>query len=68
MNMENSNPVDDIFVIKVSEIQYLAKQKFGKCLDEKEIKEVQNRSQRALQCCEKVVLYAIEDVIHETKR
>jgi len=68
MNMKNSNPVDDIFVIKVSEIQYLAKQKFRRYLDENEIKEVQKRMQWGLECWEEVALYAIGDVIDKTKR
>ncbi|MGB9794897.1 hypothetical protein [Caldisericum exile] len=63
MNIKNEDCVEDIFVIKLSEVQYLAKNKFGRYLEEDEIKEVQKRIQWGLECWEDVVLYAISDVI-----
>ncbi|MGB9832561.1 MAG: hypothetical protein ACPLPP_03505 [Caldisericum exile] len=63
MNIKNGDCVEDIFVIKLSEVQYLAKNKFGRYLEEDEIKEVQKRIQWGLECWEDVVLYAISDVI-----
>jgi hypothetical protein len=63
MSTINKKPIEDIFVIKVSEIQFLAKEKFGRFLDKDEVKEVQKRIQWGLECWEEVVLYAIKDVI-----
>jgi hypothetical protein len=54
------------FSIKVMEVQYLAKKKFGRYLDEIEIKEVQKRIQFGLEYWEEVVLFAIEDVINKS--
>jgi len=68
MRIKNNKPIEDIFVIKVSEIQYLAKEKFGRYLDEIEIREVQKRIQWGLECWEEVVLYAIGDVIDKIKK
>ncbi len=66
MNISKEEVNEDIFSIKVSEVQYLAKMKFGKYLDEIEIKEVQKRIQFGLEYWEEVVLYAIEDVINKS--
>ena len=68
MNIKNGDCVEDIFVIKLSEVQYLAKNKFGRYLEEDEIKEVQKRIQWGLECREDAVLYAIEDVINKIKK
>jgi len=68
MDMKNSNSMEDIFVIKVSEVQYLAREKFGRYLEENEIKEVQKRIQWGLECWEDVVIYAIGDIIDVTER
>jgi virulence-associated protein VapD len=67
MSITNNEPFEDIFVIKVSEIQYLARKKFGRFLDEIEIKEVQKRMQWGLECWEEVALYAIKDVVNKKK-
>jgi hypothetical protein len=66
MNINNEEFIDNIFSIKVMEVQYLAKKKFGRYLDEIEIKEVQKRIQFGLEYLEKVVLFAIEDVINKS--
>jgi hypothetical protein len=66
MNINNEEFSDNIFSIKVMEVQYLAKKKFGRYLDEIEIKEVQKRIQFGLEYLEKVVLFAIEDVINKS--
>jgi hypothetical protein len=69
MNTKNGKPImENIFTIKLSEVQYLARKKFGRYLEEDEIKEVQKRIQFGLECWEDVVLYAISDVIgHKNK-
>ena len=66
MNISNEEVSDNIFSIKVREVQYLAKKKFGRYLDEIEIKEVQKRIQFGLEYWEEVVLFAIEDVINKS--
>jgi len=66
MNISNEEVSDNIFSIKIMEVQYLAKKKFGRYLDEIEIKEVQKRIQFGLEYLEKVVLFAIEDVINKS--
>jgi len=66
MNINNEEFSDNIFSIKVMEVQYLAKKKFGRYLDEIEIKEVQKRIQFGLEYWEEVVLFAIEDVINKS--
>jgi len=63
MSITNKEPFEDIFVIKVSEIQHLALEKYGRMLDEVEIREVQKRLQWGLECWEEVAIYAIEDVM-----
>jgi hypothetical protein len=68
MNINNEEFSDNIFSIKVMEVQYLAKKKFGRYLDEIEIKEVQKRIQFGLEYLEKVVLFAIEDVINKSNK
>ncbi len=54
MSMTSSGPIEDIFVIKVREVQYIAEKEFGRCLDEIEIKEVQKRIQFGLECWEEM--------------
>ena len=66
MNISNEEVSDNIFSIKIMEVQYLAKKKFGRYLDEIEIKEVQKRIQFGLEYLEKIVLFAIEDVINKS--
>jgi hypothetical protein len=66
MNINNEEFSDNIFSIKIMEVQYLAKKKFGRYLDEIEIKEVQKRIQFGLEYLEEVVLFAIEDVINKS--
>ncbi len=68
MNINNEEFSDNIFSIKVMEVQYLAKKKFGRYLDEIEIKEVQKRIQFGLEYWEEVVLFAIEDVINKSNK
>jgi len=68
MNINNEEFSDNIFSIKVMEVQYLAKKKFGRYLDEIEIKEVQKRIQFGLEYLEEVVLFAIEDVINKSNK
>ena len=53
----------DIFVIKVEEIQHLTMEKFGRYLNNEELKQVQKRIQFGLECWEEVSIYAINDVI-----
>jgi len=67
MSMSNYDSVEDIFVIKSSEVQLLAQKKFGRYLDETELREVQKRMQFGLECWEEVVLYAMEDVIAKSE-
>jgi hypothetical protein len=68
MNSKDVKPMEDIFIIKLSEVQHLDKKKFGRYLEEDEIKEVQKRIQWGLECWEDAVLYAIEDVINKIKK
>jgi hypothetical protein len=65
--MSNYDSVEDIFVIKSSEVQLLAQKKFGRYLDETELREVQKRMQFGQECWEEVVLYAMEDVIAKSE-
>lgn len=59
-----ANSKRNIFVIKISEVQHIAKKVVGRYLDEIEIKEVQKRIQFGLECWEEVVIYSIRDVIN----
>ncbi|MCL6466618.1 MAG: hypothetical protein K6T77_07740 [candidate division WOR-3 bacterium] len=63
--VRQSEAYEDIFAIKLCEVQHLAKKRFGRYLDETEIKDVQKRIQFGLECWEEVVLYAIEDVMRK---
>lgn len=65
MSIKSRKPYEDIFAIKLCEVQHLAKKRFGRYLDETEIKDVQKRIQFGLECWEEVVLYAIEDVMRK---
>jgi len=64
--IRQSEAYKDIFAIKLCEVQHLAKKRFGRYLDETEIKDVQKRIQFGLECWEEVVLYAIEDVMRKS--
>lgn len=66
MIIKSLDPMEDIFVIKLAEIQHLAKKEFGRYLDGNEIKAVQKKIQFGLECWEDVVLYAIMDVINKS--
>jgi len=59
---------EKIFAIQVAEVQNLAKKKFGKFLDEIELKEVQKRIEFGLECWEDVVIYAVEDVLNNKSK
>ena len=50
---------ESIFSVSKEEVQNLAKKKFGKFLDEIELKEVQKRIEFGLECWEDVVIYAV---------
>jgi len=63
MSNQNRESAKDIFAIKLCEVQNLAKKRYGRYLNESEIKDVQKRIQFGLECWEEVVLYAIEDVM-----
>ncbi|MGC9027485.1 MAG: hypothetical protein ACP5JP_08125 [bacterium] len=58
---------ENIFAIKVSEVQHMAKNMLGRHLEEDELREVQDRIQWGLECWEDVVLEAINDVIAKSK-
>jgi len=61
--VRQSESYEDIFAIKLCEVQHLAKKRFGRYLDETEIKDVQKRIEWGMVFWEEVVLYAIEDVM-----
>ena len=63
MSKESRESYKDIFAIKLCEVQNLAKKRYGRYLNQSEIKDVQKRIQFGLECWEEVVLYAIEDVM-----
>jgi len=57
-----------IFSITKKEVQNLSKKKFGRFLDEIELKEVQKRIEFGLECWEDVVIYAVEDVLNNKSK
>jgi len=59
---------ESIFSVSKEEVQYVAKKKFGKFLDEIELKEVQKRIEFGLECWEDVVIYAVEDVLNNKSK
>jgi hypothetical protein len=63
MSNPNRESAKDIFAIKLCEVQKLAKKRYGRYLNQSEIKDVEKRIQFGLECWEEVVLYAIEDVM-----
>jgi len=68
MNIESSESYEDIFAIKLCEVQHLAKKRLGRYLDESEIKDVQKRIEWGMVFWEDIVLYAIEDVLKNNNR
>jgi hypothetical protein len=58
----------DIFVITVEEIQHLTNEKFGRYLNNEELKQVQKRIQFGLECWEEVTIYAINDIISKNEK
>jgi hypothetical protein len=67
MSKESRESYKDIFAIKLCEVQYLAKKRFGRYLDETEIKDVQKRIEWGMVFWEDIVLYAIEDVMKNSR-
>jgi|YelNatPaOPRAMG01_1025707.scaffolds.fasta_scaffold43348_4 hypothetical protein len=65
---ENNFTDNDIFSIKESDVQHLAKCKYGRCLDEDEIIEVKKRIEWGFTFWDQVVISAIDDVIGEINK
>lgn len=52
----------NIFTIPVEDVQYLAKEKFGRKLDFYELEQVKKGVEFGLECWEGVVKYALSDL------
>jgi len=52
----------NIFTIPVEDVQYLAKEKFGRKLDFYELEQVKKGVEFGLECWEDVVKYAMDDL------
>ncbi len=54
--------MEDIFVISVEDIQYLARRKIGRELTIEELQRVKEGVEFGLECWEDVVIYAIDEL------
>jgi len=54
--------MEDIFVISVEDVQYVAKEKIGRELTSEELEQVKKGVEFGLECWEDVVIYAIDEL------
>jgi len=54
--------MEDIFVISVEDVQYVAKEKIGRELTIEELERVKKGVEFGLECWEDVIIYAIDEL------
>ncbi len=55
----------EFFLITSDEVQYIAKKRIGRLLDEEELKIVQKRAQFGMEVWEEIIEYAIDSLFEE---